>query len=173
MGICGAIFAYYLESLRWNRSANLERANARSAKFGFGAAAAVAACFVTGMALAGAPSTQRHREADRTRINDLRNLASAVKRWHDETPSGGLPAGLADLKRPLPRLTDPETNAPYEYLPRAGSNCHGTVRRLCSGRSVRRRACLGRFEFLVAHAGEGVLHSRRVKGSSILSLWLY
>src|SRR5438093_145449 len=83
MLISGAVFAYYLGSLHWNRSANLERARARSAVFGTAAVLAVVATFCIGLGVAGTPSRQRRMEADRKRVEDLRNLGNAIKLWHE------------------------------------------------------------------------------------------
>jgi hypothetical protein len=72
MMICGAIFVYYLSSLRWDRNADVARAKRRSFKFGAGAAAAVMTAFCIGLGIAGTPHQQRHIEADRRRTQDLR-----------------------------------------------------------------------------------------------------
>jgi len=117
MLISGAVFAYYIGSLRWNRSANLKRARRRSVVFGTAASLAVIATFCIGLGVAGTPSKQRLIEADRKRVEDLRNLGNAIKLSYDA--NAALPATLANLKN---RLTDPETAAPYEYHPRTGTS---------------------------------------------------
>jgi Domain of unknown function (DUF5671) len=122
MAICGFVFAYYIGSLRWNRSADMERAKFRSVLFAAGATLAVAAAFLIGLGVAGTPSQQRRIEADRKRVEDLRNVAYAIQRRHGQDPQATLPATLADLKLPTPRLADPETNAPYEYRRGAGNS---------------------------------------------------
>src|SRR5882672_10552668 len=116
MLISGAVFAYYIGSLRWNRSANLKRASVRSAVFGGAATLAVVATFCIGLGIAGTPSKQRLIEADRKRVEDLRSLGNAIKLWHEA--NAAIPQSLENLKN---RLTDPETAAPYEYHPRAGT----------------------------------------------------
>src|SRR5439155_4590870 len=116
MLISGAVFAYYLGSLHWNRSANLERARARIAVFGTAAVLAVVATFCIGLGVAGTPSRQRRMEADRKRVEDLRNIGNAIKLWHEK--NGAIPATLGDLKS---RITDPETGAAYEYHPKTGT----------------------------------------------------
>ena len=121
MVICGSTFAYYIGSLRWDRSADMERAKSRSKVFGMAATLAVLASFFVGLGLAGTPGKQRHIEADRKRVEDLRNLAYAIKRWHNENQAAA-PSALPDLKPPVPSLTDPETGAPYEYHPKTGTS---------------------------------------------------
>ncbi|MBV9677404.1 MAG: hypothetical protein JO185_13790, partial [Acidobacteriaceae bacterium] len=79
--ICGAIFIYYLGSLRWDRNTDVAQAKNRSLRFGIGAAAVVAASFCVGLTVAGMPSAQRHIEADRRRVQNLRAIASAVYSW--------------------------------------------------------------------------------------------
>jgi hypothetical protein len=119
MAISGAVFAYYITSLRWNRSANLERAKSRSVIFGTAATLVVIGAFCVGLGVAGTPSKQRRIEADRKRVEDLRNLGFAIKLRHDRDPNATIPVTLADLKSGS-RTTDPETGAPYEYHPRQG-----------------------------------------------------
>jgi hypothetical protein len=67
--------------------------------------------------VAGTPSQQRHIEADRTRVRDLRNIALAVKNSYARNAS--IPTTLGGL--PIRHQTDPETNAPYEYHPKLGT----------------------------------------------------
>ena len=119
MAISGTVFAYYITSLRWNRSANLERAKSRSVIFGAVAMLVVMAAFSIGLGVAGTPSKQRRIEADRKRVEDLRNLGYAIKLYHDQDPSAAFPVKLADLKGGL-RATDPETGADYEYRRKSG-----------------------------------------------------
>ena len=61
--------------------------------------------------------------------------AKAITSWRDDelrkNPNATIPAALADLKRrprPAPRMTDPETGAEYEYLPKPErrTNCAPT-----------------------------------------------
>src|SRR6266478_5404598 len=116
MLISGAVFAYYLGSLRWNRSANLQRARARNIVFGAAATLTVIATFCIGLGVAGTPSRQRQMEADRKRVEDLRNIGNAIKLWHEK--NGAMPAALGDVNS---RVTDPETGAAYEYHPKTGT----------------------------------------------------
>jgi hypothetical protein len=122
MLICGAIFAYHLGSLRWDRHTDVGRARARSFRFGIGSVAAVAVSFSIGLGIAGTPSKQRHIEADNKRIQDLRGITFAVNSWYRRTQwqasPRALPQNLSELvgKGVLAsQILDPETNAPYEY----------------------------------------------------------
>ncbi len=123
MLICGAIFVYYLESLRWDRNTNFARVKRRSLKFGIGAAAVVVASFSIGLAVAGTPSAQRQVEADRRRVQDLQGIASAIYSWHKRSESDkaspSLPPSLAALASrgiiKASQAVDPESSAPYEY----------------------------------------------------------
>jgi hypothetical protein len=122
MLICGAIFVYYLSSLRWDRNTNFAYAKSRSLKFGIGAAAVVIASFCMGIGVAGTPSAQRHMEADQRRVQDLRGIAYAVQSWHKRAESdksfAPLPPSLVALESrgiSFSRAVDPETNASYEY----------------------------------------------------------
>ncbi len=120
MAISAAVFSYYLTSLRWNRSANLERAKSRSAVFGAAATLIVIAAFFGGLGLAGTPSKQRRMEADRKRVEDLRNLGNAINLRLQRSPNAALPVTLADLRSGA-HTADPETAAPYEYHAKPGT----------------------------------------------------
>jgi len=129
MVICGAIFVYYLGSLRWDRNTNVAVAKRRSMKFGMGAATAVIASFCVGIGVAGTPSEQRHIEADRRRVQDLRAIASAVHSWRQRNglnlPPSPLPAGLSELIGKginLSQTLDPETKTAYEYHVSSGTS---------------------------------------------------
>lgn len=115
IALCAAVFAYYVVSLRWNRSTDVARERKRGIGFGAAAAAVVIAAFCVGLGVAGTPSQQRHFVADRTRVQDLRNIAFAVKNSYAR--NARIPATLAGL--PIRRQTDPETNAAYEYRPKS------------------------------------------------------
>jgi hypothetical protein len=117
MAISGAIFFYYLESLRANTS------KSRGVSFGIGATAAVVAAFCIGLGQAGTPSVQRQVQADVKRVQDLHAIASALKSWHDRAEQADstpvIPAALNALGQKVTlsaeRFTDPETKAQYEY----------------------------------------------------------
>ncbi|MBV8812744.1 MAG: hypothetical protein JO033_29075 [Acidobacteriaceae bacterium] len=131
MVICGAIFVYYLGSLRWDRNTNVAAARSRSLKFGIGTAAVVVISFCIGIGVAGTPSAQRRIEADSRRVQDLRAIAQAVQSWHQRAAlnqplsnqSGKqLPATLSELIGKgisQSQTLDPETKTPYEYRVRA------------------------------------------------------
>jgi hypothetical protein len=118
MAISGAVFAYYITSLRWNRSANLERAKFRSVIFGTAATLVVIAAFGVGLGVAG---TLRNSAGSRLTGNGSKtcNLSYAIKLHNDQDPNAAIPLKLTDLKRG-PRATDPETGAAYEYHPKSG-----------------------------------------------------
>jgi len=121
MAIAGGVFAYYLASLRWNRPANLERAKFQSAVFGAGATLIVIGAFAVGLGLAGTPSKQRRMEADRKRVDDLRNLGNAINLRLQQSPNAALPVTLADLRTGA-LTTDPETKWSYEYHAKSGTS---------------------------------------------------
>jgi len=126
MLISSGIFAYYLGSLRWNRSTDLSRERRRNLAFGTIAAATVIAAFCIGLGVAGTPGVQRRIEADRKRQQDLQTLANAIKLWRDQSQradaSTAIPATLVELgARQRLRITDPETNAAYEYHPKSAT----------------------------------------------------
>lgn len=127
MLICGAIFAYYIVSLRWSRTTDISRQRSRNLVYAAAASAAVVATFITGLALAGMPAEQRRLGADRRRVTDLRAIAQAVHLWHDralaDTTLPGLPASLPELRQRqyVRTTTDPETGASYEYHPKTGT----------------------------------------------------
>lgn len=106
LAISGSIFTYYIG---W-----LKRRRAGGRTFAIAAATAVAAVLATGLTMAGTPARQRHLEADRTRVQDLRYLAMTIRTARDS--SGQMPAALGALgtSRGL-RVADPETGRPYEY----------------------------------------------------------
>lgn len=129
--ICGAIFAYYLGSLRWARHDELRQAKKRSLIFGLVSLAVVAISFCTGLGIAGTPSVQRQIETDKRRVEDLRQLASDVSLWHKapgHVQRNEAPARLSDaVGLDNKRVVDPETKRPYEYA--AGP---GTEYQLCA-----------------------------------------
>ncbi len=129
MVISGGIFAYYLATLRWNRSTNASRARSRTLIFAGASALAVITTFCIGLAVAGTPPQQRQVEADRKRVEDLHALALAINAWHYQAPvahpNAPIPATLTDLIRArrinASQVSDPETHAVYEYRPKSGN----------------------------------------------------
>jgi uncharacterized membrane protein YidH (DUF202 family) len=124
--ICGAIFLYYLGSLRWPRNDELRQAKKQSFLFGFGSLAVVTLAFCTGLSVAGAPSVHRQIEADKRRVEDLRRLAFNIYSWHNRSSNVEhadlLPLRLSDVTgADSKRTVDPETKRPYDYVPLAGN----------------------------------------------------
>jgi uncharacterized membrane protein YidH (DUF202 family) len=120
--ICGAIFIYYLGSLRWDRNTNVAHAKTRSPRFGIATGAAVVVSFCVGLGVAGTPSAQRQIEADLKRVQDLQRIANVINIWHKrsdiEKSFAPLPATLSDLRAKglsPSQIVDPETRIPYEY----------------------------------------------------------
>lgn len=109
--IAGAVFAWYMGSLRWTKLTPVEGIRTRARLFAGGAGIAVTAAFCIGLGVAGSPATQRHAEADNRRVQDLRLMAQ--RRFNKAQNQ--------------PILRDPETGAPYEY--RA---LEGTIYELCA-----------------------------------------
>ena len=115
--LTGAIFAYYVASLRPAATDEAAKALSRDSLFAAGASAAAVIVFSTALFVAGTPRAQRQLEADVHRINDLRQIATTL--FFHRAQNGSLPSSLSD---PLIRQRlgtnsgrDPETNTPYEY----------------------------------------------------------
>jgi hypothetical protein len=125
MLICGAIFIYYVGSLRWDRDTNVAFALRRSLKFGIGATAALVVAFVLGLGVAGTPTAQRRLEADVRRSQDLQSIARAIHFSYEREKgsSASLPASLGDfVGKGVQRsqTLDPETGKIYEYRVKNG-----------------------------------------------------
>ena len=124
--ICGAIFVYYLGSLRWDRDADILVAKKRSLNFGIVATVVVILSFCFGIGFTGTPSAQRHIEADQNRIRNLRGITSAIYYWHKQNRSSApLPATIHELIGrgiQASESIDPETKNPYEYRVTSNSN---------------------------------------------------
>ena len=124
--ICGGIFGYYLSSLRWDRDTGLSLQRTRNRFYAAIAAVAVAGTFITGIAIAGMPSEQRQREADRRRVSNLRSIASAMHDHYSRREMDSLPVlpptlELLKSERFVDSITDPETAAVYTYRPGDGT----------------------------------------------------
>jgi Domain of unknown function (DUF5671) len=113
MLIAGAIFVYYISSLRWDRNTDVGRERTRNLVFGAGASVTVVAAFCLGLGVAGTPARQRHLEADQKRVQNLHQIVMAMWTWHRQ--HGAIPARLTDLGIESARLKDPETGQLYEY----------------------------------------------------------
>ncbi len=121
--ICGAIFLYYLRSLRWDRHTDVRQATRRSLVFGATAAVGVIASFCVGMSQAGTPGMQRLIEADARRIQDLQETARGIHFWWQQHSRGGETAGMPVSLYGLPgaKTTDRQTGQPYQYRVKIGS----------------------------------------------------
>jgi uncharacterized membrane protein YidH (DUF202 family) len=124
--ICGAIFMYYLGSLRWDRHDALRQAKKRSLIFGLSSLTVVAIAFCIGLGVAGPPSTQRQIQTDHRRVEDLRQLAFDINSWSNRPGSAQRdrvpPLRLSDVVgADNKRALDPETKRPYEYVAGVGT----------------------------------------------------
>lgn len=122
--ICAAIFFYYLDSLRWDKENDLAPALRLSMRFGVGSAAILIAAFCVGLGLAGTPSVQRHLEADKRRVQDLRAIAISIHSRFMRSDSAiadkALPSSLGELVGHginSSQTKDPETGKLYEFRP--------------------------------------------------------
>ena len=128
MLICGAIFMYYLGSLRWDRNTDVSKAKQRSLLFAIAASVAVVTTFCIGLAVAGSPAEQRHLEADVTRVQNLRQIAIViysrrVGRGANQSQAS-LPSTLTEIVGTgigPAQIADPETGVPYEYRKQSDS----------------------------------------------------
>lgn len=123
-----AIFAYYVASLRPVKADEAPGPLSRDFLFGAGATAAALTVFCVALVVAGTPGTQRLAQADRRRVDDLRQIATTIFYYHTQT--GSVPASLNDIRTRLGSnaARDPETNFPYEYRPLGD-----TKYQLCAG----------------------------------------
>jgi uncharacterized membrane protein YidH (DUF202 family) len=120
MIICGAIFLYYIASLRWDRNTNVVAAKRRSFRFGIATAAVLVTAFSIGLGVAGTPSQQRRFEADRKRVEDLQSIAASIYSRHEMSRTiktvPPLPSSLNDVEiitAGRSDIRDPETQKLY------------------------------------------------------------
>jgi hypothetical protein len=85
--------------------------------FAGGASAVVLAAIVGGLMLTGSPGALRLLRLDEQKVQDLRNLATAIDNYEDrhKTLPETLEALTAEEQWNVLRLADPETDAAYEY----------------------------------------------------------
>ena len=80
---------------------------------------AVLAAIIIGLILAGSPAAERTRRTDSQRVEDLQSISYAVQTYAQT--HNKLPASLEEAARQpdayVTRITDPETNQPYQYIP--------------------------------------------------------
>jgi hypothetical protein len=98
MIICGAIFVYYLRSLR-------ARATGMNLPFAVGSGLAVTAVFLIGFGVAGTPAENRLQQGDATRVRALEQLEQAIR------ATATVPASLAQLVQ-QGRIRDAQTRDP-------------------------------------------------------------
>jgi hypothetical protein len=125
--VAGAAFFYYFVALRMSP----EELGGTPMHRGYGWAAALAsiALVVGGIAMTGSPGTERVRQLDARRVDDVRMIYREAMRlsygpaWTDPSvplaQGAPLPATLDEVARQAqnvrPRIADPETGRPYEY----------------------------------------------------------
>jgi hypothetical protein len=116
--IAGGILWFYLRSMRAGENrAGLLRSTGRAALAP--ACALVLLTLSLGFARFGSPSRQRQAAFDARRSDDLASIAIALRGWPKDTP---LPPVLTALPQAGElKLKDPETDAPYRYVPGAGT----------------------------------------------------
>ena len=131
LAICAAIFFYYLGSLRWDKEGDLTSARRQSMRFGAGAAVIVIGAFCVGLGVAGYPTEQRHLEADKRRVQNLKQIANAMhaRFTRTETTATGKPLVLPVSLNELvgygvnsSQIKDPETTKAYAYRTRTATN---------------------------------------------------
>lgn len=87
--------------------------------FGGIVSAAVVIAVVAGLIIAGSPNAERMRRADQERVGDLQAITYSIDAYWNQ--NGTLPSSLSELARSpdvyIQRITDPETGAPYRYVP--------------------------------------------------------
>jgi hypothetical protein len=123
MILCGAIFLYYLRSLR-SRERRFRGGDSQWHRvFATGSAIVVATVFVIGVTVAGTPGQIRKQEADMRRVEALKQLGYAFEvryaKLRNEGQTAGMPATLIQLVREArvedAATRDPQTHAQYEY----------------------------------------------------------
>ena len=81
--------------------------------FTYGVIGVVTAAVVIGVALVGSPTSERARQFDQRRVNDLQQAQSQVIDYWQRT--GRLPATLGEYAVDYQPFMDPEIGTPYEY----------------------------------------------------------
>jgi len=112
--IAGFVFWYYFSDLRKGSGVMKKKPYAVIAVF------IVLASIVVGFSIIGSPTATRQRRFDDRRLNDVQNIKQQVITYWQQKAS--LPKTLADISTSLSYdvvPSDPETNAPYEYIIKA------------------------------------------------------
>ena len=126
--VAGAAFVYYFVSLRM--SPEELSCTSMHRTYAWAAALGSVALVVGGIAITGSPGVERVRQLDSRRVDDVRMIQREVMRvsygpgWTDPTVPltqvAPLPEALDELARQAvsvrPRIADPETGQPYEYM---------------------------------------------------------
>jgi hypothetical protein len=118
MLICGAIFVYYLRSLR-------VRAPSWNLPFAIGAGVAVAAVFLIGFGVAGTPGENRLIQADVSRVRSLQQLERTIR------ATAAVPASLSQIVQEG-RITDEQTKDPVTQQQFEFRALGGTGYQLCA-----------------------------------------
>lgn len=125
--VAGAGFYYYFVSLRLSPEELSRTPLHRS--YGWATAVVSLIFIVAGITLTGSPGTERVRQLDARRVDDVRLIYRETMRlsygpaWTDPSvplaQAAPLPETLEDVARRAqnvrPRIADPETGKPYEY----------------------------------------------------------
>ncbi len=116
--VASAVFAYYLWDLR-------RKVTKKSSTklFAYIASGVVLASIIGGFFVVGSPATQRARKFDQQRINDLQMVRNQIDQYYSQKQE--LPQSLQDLATTFPGYItpqDPQTQQPYEYIPKNNLN---------------------------------------------------
>lgn len=135
--VASGVFLHFISDLRgyWN----LYPARRRSV--GIGVAVLMLATIIAGFFIVGTPQQARLARFDAQKVSDLQNIQSQVVYYWQAKQK--LPGTLADLNNPLsygPVPVDPQTGAPYEYLPGEGLSFQ-----LCATFNAKNRADRGAY----------------------------
>ena len=134
--VASACFVYYLLSLRL--SADEARRTHLHKAFGWGSSVVVVGCMVLGFMVVGSPGAERLRRFDAQRLTDVKtirdeafNIAVGMAWRNPAAPvkqTQALPATLQEVRaqsrQRQPRIVDPQTAAPYEYVVTGNSTFH-------------------------------------------------
>jgi hypothetical protein len=116
--IAAGVFGYYLGEVG---TVNMESDPRRRKIFSASAVATVAVALLLGFTATGGPSTQRGIQADVQRVRDLHHIAETIRNAVLNGPAS-IPKSLDQVPAAggyTPRITDPESGAMYEYVPRS------------------------------------------------------
>lgn len=122
MLICGSIFIYYLRFLQPPEKRTQVNDKAWNRTFMLGSLASVLVVFLLGFVVAGTPSQLREQQADRNRIDSLRQIANTLHaRYQNQNRSNSftMPDSLQQLVEEKQlrsdQILDKVTRTPYTY----------------------------------------------------------